>query len=125
VFAVAGPEAGDVHVTLRFENGSTGVISYTTAGNRRFPKETLDAAGGGRSARFDNFRQASVWSGRRTNGMRSRGGQDKGQRQQVAAFVAACRSGAAMPISLESLFATTRATIAVGESLITGKPERV
>ena len=29
-----------------------------------------------------------------------------------------------MPISLDSLFATTRATIAVGESLASGKPER-
>jgi predicted dehydrogenase/threonine dehydrogenase-like Zn-dependent dehydrogenase len=125
VFAVGGPEAGDVQATLRFGNGSTAVISYTTAGNRRFPKETLDAAGGGRSARLDNFRQAAVWSGRRTNVMRSRGGQDKGQRQQVAAFVAACRTGAAMPISAESLFATTRATIAVDQSLVTGKPEPV
>jgi predicted dehydrogenase/threonine dehydrogenase-like Zn-dependent dehydrogenase len=125
VFALAGPEADDVHTTLRFENGSIGVISYTTAGNRRFPKETLDAAGGGRSARLDNFRQAAVWSGREHNIMRSRGGQDKGQRQQMAAFVDACRTGAEMPISLESLFATTRATIAVRESLITGRPERV
>jgi len=125
VFAVTGPAAEDVQATLQFENGSIGVISYTTAGNRRFPKETIDAAGGGCSARLDNFRQAAVWSGRRSNVMRSRGGQDKGQRQQVAAFVDACRTGAAMPISIESLFATTRATIAVGESLISGKSERV
>ncbi len=30
-----------------------------------------------------------------------------------------------MPISLDSLLATTKATIAVGESLASGKPERV
>ena len=30
-----------------------------------------------------------------------------------------------MPISLDSLVATTRATIAVGESLLSGRPERV
>jgi predicted dehydrogenase len=125
VFAVAGPESDDVHATIRFEKGSIGVITYTTAGNRRFPKETLDSAGGSRSARLDNFRQAAVWSGRQHNVIRSRGGQDKGQSQQVARFVDACRTGSPMPISLESLFATTRATIAVGESLITGRPERV
>jgi len=125
VFAVGGPESADLHVTLRFATGSSGVITYTTTGNVRFPKETLDVAGGGRSARLDNFRQAAVWSGRRQQVMRSRGGQDKGQRQQVVSFVDACRTGAPMPISLESLFATTRATIGVGESLITGRPERV
>jgi predicted dehydrogenase/threonine dehydrogenase-like Zn-dependent dehydrogenase len=125
VFAVGGPESDDLQVTLRFAAGSSGVITYTTAGNPRFPKETVDVAGGGRSARLDNFRQAAVWSGRRQQVMRSRGGQDKGQRQQVVSFADACRTGAPMPISFESLFATTRATIAVGESLITGRPERV
>ncbi len=30
-----------------------------------------------------------------------------------------------MPIALDSLLATTKATIAVGESLASGKPERI
>jgi predicted dehydrogenase/threonine dehydrogenase-like Zn-dependent dehydrogenase len=125
VFAAPGGERDDVAVTVRFANGAVGTISYFTAGNSRYPKETLDATGGGRTARFDNFRRATLWSGRRNYATRSRGGQDKGQRNQVAEFVAACRTGAPMPISLESLLATTRATIAVGESLASGKPERV
>ena len=65
VYAVPGPEAGDLQATVRFRNGSTGTISYVTDGNPRYPKETLDAAGGGRSARLDNFQQAAVWAGRR------------------------------------------------------------
>jgi len=125
VYAVPGPEEQDVQATLRFQNGSTGVITYVTAGNSRYPKETLDAAAGGQSARLENFRQAAVWAGRHRTDMRSRGSQDKGQRAQVAAFVAACRSGGPMPISLESLLATTRATIAVDESLTSGKPEHM
>jgi hypothetical protein len=43
----------------------------------------------------------------------------------MASFVQACLTGAAMPIPLESLVATTRATIAVRDSLLSGKPERV
>lgn len=125
VFAAPGVERDDAAVTVRFANGAVGTIAYFTAGNSRFPKETLDATGSGRTARLDNFRRAAVWSGRRTNAMRSKGGQDKGQRHQVAEFVAACQSGSRMPISLESLLATTRATLAVGESLASGKPERV
>ena len=65
VFAVQGPHRGDVQATVRFQNGSTGTISYVTGGNPRYPKETLDAAAGGRSARLDNFSQAAVWAGRR------------------------------------------------------------
>ena len=125
VYAVKGPEKDDVQVTVRFENGSSGAISYVTGGNSRYPKETLDAAAGGRNARLDNFRKATVWSGRRQNTMRSRGGQDKGQRAELTQFVEANLTGAPMPTPVESLIATTRATIAVSESLISGHPERV
>ena len=125
VFASGGPEHDDVLATIRFENGSAGTISYVTGGNNRFPKETLDAAAGGRNARLDNFRQAAVWAGRKRTTLRARGGQDKGQKDLLAAFVAAVRSGSPMPISVDSLVATTRATIAVGESLNSGKPERL
>jgi predicted dehydrogenase len=123
--AGGGPDSDDVQVTVRFANGASGVISYLTGGNVRFPKETLDATGGGRSARLDNFRKATVWSGRGHETIRARGGQDKGQRAELARFVDACLGGAAMPIPLESLAATTRATIAVRDSLLSGKPEQV
>ncbi len=126
IYAVGGgPDSDDVQVTVRFANGTSGVISYLAGGNVRFPKETLDATGGGRSARLDNFRKATVWSGRGHETIRGRGGQDKGQRAELAAFVDACVSGAAMPIGFESLAATTRATIAVRDSLLSGKPEQV
>jgi len=123
--AGGGPDSDDVQVTVRFANGASGVISYLTGGNVRFPKETLDATGGGRSARLDNFRKATVWSGRGHETIRARNGQDKGQRAELARFVDACAAGAAMPIPLESLTAVTRATIAVRESLASGRPERV
>jgi predicted dehydrogenase/threonine dehydrogenase-like Zn-dependent dehydrogenase len=124
VFAVPGPEHDDVHATVRFCNGSTGTITYVTVGNVRYPKETLDAAAGGRSARLDNFRQAAVWVGRRRDSTRSRS-QDKGQQQQVTHFIEAVRTGAPMPVSLDSLLATTQATLAVSKSLSSGRPERV
>jgi predicted dehydrogenase/threonine dehydrogenase-like Zn-dependent dehydrogenase len=125
IYAIPGPEHGDLQATVRFRNGSTGMISYVTTGNPRYQKETLDAAGGGRSARLDNFQQAAVWTGRRRNTARARGGQDKGQRMELVRFVEASRAGTPMPISFESLVATTSATIAVTESLSSGRPEQV
>jgi predicted dehydrogenase len=125
IYAVGGPDPDDVQVTMKFGNGTSGVISYLTGGNVRFPKETLDVTGGGRSARLDNFRKATVWAGRGHDTIRARGGQDKGQRAELSGFVEACRAGTAMPIPFESLAATTRATIAVRDSLLSGKPEQV
>src|SRR5262249_26193735 len=81
--------------------------------------------GGGRNARLDNFQRAMVWAGRRGESMRSRGGQDKGQRVELVQFIEASRTGAPMPIPFESLVATTGATIAVTESLVSGRPEKV
>ena len=125
IYAVQGPEKGDVQATVRFRNGSIGVVTYVTGGNSRYPKETLDAAAGGRSARLDNFRQAALWVGRHRSTTRSRSGPDKGQRAELEHFIQACRTGGQMPIPIEALVATTSATLAVGESLLRGQPERV
>ena len=125
VYAVGGPEKDDVQVAVRFQNGASGVITYVTGGNTRFPKETLDAAGGGRSARLDNFRKATVWAGRGSDTIRPKNGQDKGQQAELTRFVEAALAGAPLPIPVESLVATTKATIAVQDSLLSGKPERL
>ncbi len=112
----------DLHVVLRHADGSLATITYATDGDSRFPKETLDVSGGGSNARLDNFTRATVWSRSGKDVKRSYAGQDKGQRTEVAAFVEAVRRGAPMPIALDSLTATTRATIAVAESLTSGRP---
>jgi predicted dehydrogenase len=125
VYAVGGPGKGDVQATFRFHGGASGTVAYLTGGNNRFPKETLDATGGGRNALLDNFKTATVWSSQGKAATRARGGQDKGQRAEMEQFVKAVRTGRPMPISVDSLLATTRATIAVGESLASGKPEQV
>jgi predicted dehydrogenase/threonine dehydrogenase-like Zn-dependent dehydrogenase len=125
VYAVRGPEKGDVQATFRFANGASGTIAYLTGGSTRFPKETMDVIGGGCSARLDNFKTADVWTGKGKSTTKARGGQDKGQQSEMAQFVDAVRTGGPMPISADSLLATTRATIAVGESLLSGRPERV
>jgi predicted dehydrogenase/threonine dehydrogenase-like Zn-dependent dehydrogenase len=125
VYAVSGPAKDDVQVSVRFENGASGVITYATTGNVRFPKETFDAAADGSSARLDNFRKAMTWTGRGHRTMRARGGQDKGQANQLARFVQAVQAGSAMPIPFNDLVAVTKATIAVRASLSSRRPERI
>jgi predicted dehydrogenase/threonine dehydrogenase-like Zn-dependent dehydrogenase len=117
VSATTAGDPSDLQVTLRYGDGSLGTVTYLTGGHGRFPKETFDVSGGGRSARLDNFARATVWAGRRRRTQRVFGGADKGQRNQVEAFLAAVRSGDPMPIPLASLVATTRASLAVASSL--------
>ena len=115
------PGGADLHVSLRFADGSLGTVTYATGGDSRFPKETFDVSGGGRNARLDNFTRATVWRRDGKDVKRALGGQDKGQRAQLAAFVEAVRTGSPMPIDAGSLVATTRATIAVEQSLLSGE----
>jgi predicted dehydrogenase len=112
----------NLQVALRYEDGSLGTIDYVTDGDNRFPKETLDVTGNGRSARLDNFTRATVWRSSRKTVKRSFSGQDKGQRLELAQFLAAVGRGGPMPIDLSSLLATTRSTIAVEDSRATGRP---
>ena len=115
----------NLQVSLRYADGSLGTITYFTNGHARFPKETFEAASGGRVARLDNFQKGAVWSGRRRRTSRALGAPDKGQRAEVDALLEAVRTGGPMPVPLSSLVGTTRATIAAEASLASRTAEQV
>jgi predicted dehydrogenase len=125
VYGVSTDEVDDLVITIRFADGSLANISYLTNGNVRYPKETFQVASQGRMARLDNFRRATVWNGRRRHVKRAIGPIDKGQTEQLRRFIAAVRSGGPMPIALDSLVATTKATLLIGRSATTGVAEPV
>ena len=126
IYAVPGPEKDDVQLTVRFQNGSSGTISYVTGGNSRFPKETLDAAGCGpqRAAR-----QLQDGYGLGRTAPSEHAGPGRSGQRPASRARAICRGSPGgyrrCPSRVESLVAVTRATIAVRESLLSGKPERV
>ena len=119
------PDGAVLQVTLRYPDGSLGTVTYTTGGHPRFPKETLDVTGGGRSARLDNFTRTSVWTPSGRHGKRAVTHRDKGQAAMLDRFVDAVRRGHPMPIGLDSLVATSRATIAVGRSISVQGPVKL
>ena len=121
--AAGGPE--EVQVSLRYDDGSLATVTYLTSAHRRFPKETFEVSSGGRTARLDNFRRATVWSGARARVRRHLGSPDKGQSAEIRAFLAAVRTGGPMPISLDSLTATTRATLAAAASVASRTPQQL
>ncbi|MEX0173798.1 bi-domain-containing oxidoreductase [Streptomyces sp. LMG1-1-1.1] len=122
VYAVATPGNEDLQVVLRYPDGSTATISYVTTGAPGFPKETLDMVADGKVLRLDDFVRASVYGPERWVSSRLPKARDKGQEAELASFVRAVRTGGPMPVPLESLVATTAATLAVQAGLAAGVP---
>lgn len=110
----------NVILTLRFGDGSIGTILYSADGSKAMPKEELQVLGRGRSAVIDNFGRVLLHD----RGRRVRRSSGKGQDEEVAAFLAAVRSGEPA-IALTSQFATTLATFAALASLRTGQPQSI
>jgi predicted dehydrogenase len=124
VYAVGTSGNEDLQVVLRYPDGSTATISYVTTGAPGFPKETLDLVADGKVLRLDDFVRATVYGGSRKRWVSSRlpKARDKGQSAELAAFIKAVRTGGPMPVPLESLVATTAATLAVRAGLADGVP---
>lgn len=118
VYATAAPGNEDLQVVLRYPDGSTATISYVTTGAPGFPKETLDLVADGKVLRLDDFVKASVYGSKKWVSSRLPKARDKGQNAELAAFIKAVRTGGPMPVPLESLVATTAATLAVQTGLV-------
>lgn len=122
VYATATPGHTDLQVVLTYPDGSTAAVTYTTTGSSQFQKETIDFTADGKVLRFDDFARAAVYGRKKWVSSRLPKARDKGQAAELRAFVDAVDSGGAMPVSFDSLAATTRATLAVETSLGTGAP---
>jgi predicted dehydrogenase/threonine dehydrogenase-like Zn-dependent dehydrogenase len=80
----------NVSFTASYPGGSTATLLYTTVGATRLGKEYLEAFGGGRSLRCNDFDRLEVFGGRdSTSGRR-----DKGHRGVLADFARAVRGDA-------------------------------
>jgi len=101
-----------VAISLRFSDGSAGVVHYLSNGHPSFPKERLEIFCGGRVLQLDDFRRLTGfgWQGFRAMKL---WGQDKGHKTCAEAFVTAVREGKASPIPAPELFEVARVTLAV------------
>jgi predicted dehydrogenase/threonine dehydrogenase-like Zn-dependent dehydrogenase len=98
-------------LTLRFADGSFGVINYFANGHAALPKERLEVYCGGRVLLLNNFRRLTGYGWRRFSGMRT-WHPDKGQKACVAAFVHAVRHNGPPPIPVDQILETSRVAIA-------------
>lgn len=121
--AGSGSSPETIVVLTRWSDGSTGTIEYLATGDRGVAKERIEVHGGGRSAILDDFRGLECWADGRRRRHRSFQ-QRKGFDEEITAFLTALRRGESFPVSWTSLVQTTRATLAIEESIQVGHPIR-
>ena len=109
-----------VNVSLVFENGSIGTISYLSNGDKTLPKERIEVFGFGATAILEDFKSVTIYSNGRKK-QKKLFNQDKGQKAQVESFVNAIANGSAPPIPPEEIFTATLATFKIIESIRTGE----
>ncbi len=107
-----------VSILVKFADGSTGAIVYSSLGDAGVGKEYIEIFAAGIVVQLNDFCSLAVTR----NGKRKtqKSAQDKGQTALVAAFMDAAKNGKEPPIPLAEMEAVTRATFAIEESLRTG-----
>ena len=106
----------NIAITVTYADGSVATLHYLTHGGDAVPKERLEVFGGNRSLVMDNFETLTVYDGNKKAKTTRGFGNNKGQKQQMEAFVQAVLDDEPMPISLTSLYETTQLTIAALEA---------
>ncbi|HEY5615203.1 MAG TPA: Gfo/Idh/MocA family oxidoreductase, partial [Bacteroidota bacterium] len=108
-------------VTISFDDGSVGVVSYLANGDTSVPKELIEISSTNRTAVVENFQKLILFQrGKRREFKLS--AIDKGHKEEMRQFLVAARDGKPSPISFESAVVTTLTTFKIVESLKSGKP---
>ncbi|PPR15166.1 MAG: Inositol 2-dehydrogenase, partial [Proteobacteria bacterium] len=128
VYATAGEGQDVYNIVIRFENGSTATLLYTSEGDSSFSKELVEVYAGGSVAVIDNFRKASIISNGKRRKIRVKNGflggsQDKGHNNELAEFVGAVSGN--NQLDVEGMFKTSRLTLLASQSMVEGKPLKV
>lgn len=128
VYATAGEGQDVYNIVIRFENGSTATLLYTSEGDSSFSKELVEVYAGGSVAVIDNFRKACIVSNGKRRKIRVKNGflggsQDKGHNNELAEFIGAVSGN--NQLDVEGMFKTSRLTLLASQSMVEGKPLKV
>jgi polar amino acid transport system substrate-binding protein len=113
-----------LHATLSYEDGSVATLIYLANSDSSVPQERIEVHWEGSYGMIDNFKRGT-FSRRGKRSRRLSVSQQKGWKEEIAAFVGCVRDGHADPITFTSLVETTRVTFAIHRSLETGEVVRM
>ena len=101
--------------TLRYADGSVCTLTYTSMGEKSYPKERMEVFADGRVISMDDYKSVTVHGGKHA-GWSAQSAQ-KGQYEELVALAHSLREGKAWPISLADQLQTSRVALKVEELL--------
>lgn len=119
--SIRGAQNDNCVATLRMADGSVASLIYVANGDPLFEKERIEVFGQGRTAVIENWTRALLCGGGKTRKV-SPAGSGKGHRDELSAFVRAAQAGGPSPLPWDEALATTRACLAIEESMRSGRP---
>ncbi|TKJ32792.1 MAG: dehydrogenase [Planctomycetes bacterium B3_Pla] len=102
-------------IALGFADGSIGTVNYFANGSKSYPKEMLEVFSDGRVLKVENFRVTRGYGFARFKKFKTLR-QDKGHKNEVAAFIDRVTAGGKPLIPFDQLANVTEATFAAMES---------
>jgi predicted dehydrogenase/threonine dehydrogenase-like Zn-dependent dehydrogenase len=105
-------------ITLKFENGSQGVINYFSNGSKSYPKERIEVYSQGRTLVIDNFRKLSGFGFKGFSSMS--GTLDKGHKNQFKELIEQVKMGGQSLIPFDEIYNTSKTAIAAIQSMQEG-----
>lgn len=106
-------------ITLKFENGSQGVINYFSNGNKSYAKERIEIFSQGKTLIIDNFQKLTGYGFKGFSTYRST--INKGHKEQFQLLIKQVKQGGKPLIAFEDIINTTRTSFAALRSLKEGK----
>jgi polar amino acid transport system substrate-binding protein len=113
-----------LNVSLRYENGSIGTISYFANGDKSMPKEKIEIFTNGCIAVLDDFKTLAIHSDGRKKGKKLLS-QDKGQKTEVKQFIEAILNGTGEVIPFKDIHSSSLVTFKIIESIRSGECLRI
>ena len=103
-------------INIQFSDGSIGSITYLANGDPHFPKEYMEVFCENQVAVLNNFTSLTTMvKGKKK--IQKAVVQNKGHKEEMAVFINSVKKQT-MPISFDSLYATTLATFRIHESIV-------
>jgi predicted dehydrogenase len=105
-------------ITLKFENGSQGVINYFSNGHKAYSKERVEVYSQERVLILDNFRTLTGFGYKGFSNLKTK--LDKGHSKQFELIIDKLKNGGESLIPFDEIVNTTKASFAALESMKKG-----
>lgn len=108
-----------VSILIQFENGSTGIIAYFSNGSKELSKEYFEVFSAGTTCIIDDFKELKIY-GKGKPFKKKLFNQNKGQKEMVEQYINNLLANKGALISMEEIYAVTKTTFKIIESINCG-----